>query len=256
MNKLSIDGFSFHGLLEEGKTDIFHQLESLKYRYNVDAVGIWNGFLESTEPDYIKKVKEALDEKDMVVPNIAVDGASVWDDDPEQREEFHQNALDHLEAARILDADSVRIDWGVTEPTLTDEQIDFIVKRYREYCDIAAEADMKVGPENHFGAALNPHLMKEVIETVDHPAYQILLHLGHWDVDEEKGAEMMLPHVAHTHVPQKIVEGNLQERLKVLIDNGYDGYWGIEHHTASNELVQVEWQLACVKKAFTLINEE
>lgn len=253
MNKISIEGFSFHGLLEEGKMDIFHYLESLKYRYRIDGAGIWNGFLESIDQDYIKKVKEALDDREMVVPNIAVDKASIWSDDLEYREQCHQNALAHLKAAEILGAKSVRIDWGVTDSDLTDEQFEFIAKRYQEYCDIAATAGFVVGPENHFGASLNPHLMKKMIDAVDHPAYKMLLHLGHWDIDAEIGDEMMLPYVMHTHVAQNIVETCLEEKIKLLIDAGYDGYWGVEHHTAENEFTQVEWQLNCVNRQLVLL---
>lgn len=253
MKNISIDGYSFHGLLKEGKMDIFHYLESLKYRYNVDGAGIWNDFFTSTDEDYIMKVKEALDEKDMTVPNIAVDGASVWADDENTKEKYHQNALKHLKAARLLGAKSVRIDWGVTTPELTEEQFEFIAGRYREYCSIAKDYGFVVGPENHFGASLNPHLMIKMIEAVGNPAYKILLHVGHWDVDEDKGDEMLAPYVMHTHFAQKIVETCLNEKLKTLIDAGYQGYWGVEHHTAKNELAQVEWQTAAVKRALTLL---
>lgn len=255
MKNISIAGFSFHGLLAEGKIDIFGYLETLKYRYHIEVADIWNRLLESTEEDYIKKVREALDERDMTLANIAVDGASVWDDDPAVREKYHQNALAHLKAAEILGAKTVRIDWGVNEPELTPEQFDFIANRYKEYCDIADKAGFKVGPENHFGAALNPNQMKKMIEKVDHPAYKILLHLGHWDVNEAKGDEMMAPCVMHTHVDQNIVENCLKESLTTLIKAGYAGCWGVEHHSAENEYAQIEWQLASVRRALTFLDE-
>ncbi len=256
MKNISIDSYSFHGLLREGKMDIFHYLESLKYRYRVDAAGIWNGFFASTDEDYIRKVKEALDEKGMTVPNIAVDGASVWADSEDVREKNRQNALRHLEAARILGAKSVRIDWGVTTPEITDEQFDFIAKRYREYCRIASDYGFVVGPENHFGASLNPYLMKKMIEAVNDPAYKILLHIGRWKGDDaDKGDVMMAPYTMHTHVSIDMADAGLEEKLKSIIDAGYQGFWGIEFGSGKDEFVQVEWLTVSVKRALELLSK-
>ena len=60
--KISIASYAFHGLLAEGKMDVFGYLESCKYRYRVDAADIWNGMLPTTEPDFIRKVRQAMDE--------------------------------------------------------------------------------------------------------------------------------------------------------------------------------------------------
>ena len=38
--KLSIASYSFHGLLDEGKMDVFGYLETIRYRYGLDAADI------------------------------------------------------------------------------------------------------------------------------------------------------------------------------------------------------------------------
>jgi hypothetical protein len=53
----------------------------------------------------------------------------------------------------------------------------------------------------------------------------------------------------HTHVSANIVTTCLEERMKILLDAGYEGYWGVEHHSAKNEYAEVEWQLAEVRRA-------
>ena len=60
--RLSVLSYSFRGLFEQGKIDVFGYLEACKYRYNLSIADIWNGFLTSMEEGYLKKVREGLDE--------------------------------------------------------------------------------------------------------------------------------------------------------------------------------------------------
>ena len=243
-----IASYSFHGLVAEGRMDVFGYLESIKYHYGLDAADIWNGMLPTTDADFIRKVRVAMDEKELVLANLCVDGAHLWDPDPDRREELRRNALAHLEAGAALGAETVRIDMGGREPEMSPEQFDVIVERYREYCGFAADHGFRVGPENHFGPALVQDNMQRVHDAVDHPAWGVLLHFGHWNEDEEGGDRLAAPWAMHTHVPQNIVETCLVERMTMLRDAGYEGYWGVEHHSAENEYAQVEWQLAEVRR--------
>lgn len=96
--KASIGGFSFYQLLSEGEMDIFGYLETVKFRYRLDAVDLWNGFFcdrnvpiwTLADEDYLRKIRKALDEKQLTVANLAVDRAHLWDPDPEVREQLHQ----------------------------------------------------------------------------------------------------------------------------------------------------------------------
>ena len=109
--KVSIASYAFHGLLEQKMMDVFGYLETCKYRYHVNAADIWNGFFPTLDDDFIKKVKLGLDERDMVLANLCVDGPHIWDDDPAVREKNYQNALTYLQVAkklgaRVIEADS------------------------------------------------------------------------------------------------------------------------------------------------------
>jgi hypothetical protein len=81
---VSVLSYSFRGLMQEGKMDIFGFMETCKYRYHLNAADLWSGFIPNTDDDYLKKVKDGLDERELIVPNIAVDGAQVWEDAPEK----------------------------------------------------------------------------------------------------------------------------------------------------------------------------
>ncbi len=241
--KISVASYAFHGLLREGKMDIFGYLESCKYRYHLQSADIWNSFLTSTDDAYLAKVKDAMDERGLVLANLCVDGAHLWEDDPDARETHYQNALAHLHAAEVLGALTVRIDAGGREETWTDEQFDFIVKRYQEYAQRAYDNGYKVGPENHWGAEKDPQNMKKLCEAVDHPGFGILLHFK----GELEDNKLMAPWAVHTHVAWNITEGNLTECMAILRDLDYEGYWGVEHHTGKNEYTEVAVQVARVR---------
>lgn len=247
--KMTVASFSFHGMQKEGKIDVFGYLESAKYRYHLNTADIWNMMLNSYEEDYLKKIKEAMDEKDMYLANLCVDWAEVWDSDQEKREKFYQNALMNLRAAEILGARTVRIDMGGRALEMTEEQFDYTVKRYREYCQIAQDCGFMVGPENHWGASRVPENIRKVYEAVDHPSFGILLHFENWDVDKENGDRLCAKYAFHTHLAAWVIP-SCEEKLRILQAAGYQGHLGIEHHSGKNEYSQVEWQLATARNTW------
>ncbi|MGP4078774.1 sugar phosphate isomerase/epimerase family protein [Pseudalkalibacillus sp. R45] len=245
---ISIASFAFHGLLQEGKMDVFGYLESVKYRYHLNKADIWNGMLFNTEEDYLKKVREAMDEKGLTLANLCVDGAHLWEEDPGKREHNYQNALKNLRAAEILGAETVRIDMGGHDIDMSEEQFEYTVDRYKEYASRAKEGGYKVGPENHWGTSRVPSNIKKVYDAVNDPAFGILLHFDNWDVDKENGDRLCAPYAFHTHMAAWTIP-QCDEKIDILFDSGYEGCLGVEHHSGANEYIEVEWQLATVRRA-------
>jgi hypothetical protein len=258
--KLSIGGFSFHNSMMAGTMDIFGYLESAKYRYHLNAVDLWNGLygrdaanaIVLPDEDMVKKIRTTLDEKQLIVPNIAIDSAHLIDADPGMADQLYQNALANMRVSEMLDAKTVRVDFCTAKTTEIDEQqFEYIVKKYRELCGRAAEHGYFVGPENHMGAALDPYLLKRIAEAVDHPNFGILLHLRRWHPDQaDIGDGIVAPWVVHTHVDAKTVaaEEAALRSINVLHQAGYDGYWAVEFNAKDNQYAEIEWMLAAVKK--------
>jgi sugar phosphate isomerase/epimerase len=232
--------------------DAFGYLETCRYRYGLDAADFWNGCVGTVDKDAIVKLRQAVDEREMQVVNYHVDGVHLWEDEPEARERNYGKAWEHLHVAAALGAKTVRFDTGGTLTPVTDEQLDFLATRYREYCDFAADNGFRIGPENHWGLSLHADNMEKLAKAVDHPAYGILLHLGHWeDCDPIEGDRRLAPWTVHTHVDVRVSETDLAERVQALLDAGYTGYWGVEHHTAQNEYAEVGVQLAEVRRVLS-----
>ena len=110
--KLSICSYTFEPLTSSGKMDCFGYLETCRYRYGLSGAELWNGTLASLDKDYLIKVKEGLDEREMELACLTVDGPYLWDDKLEVREQHYQQMLEFLKAAELLGARAVRIDAG------------------------------------------------------------------------------------------------------------------------------------------------
>jgi len=244
--------YSFHGLLAEGKMDVFGFMETCKYRYHLEAADLWNGFLVSTEEGYLKKAKDELDERELVVPNLAVDRAHIWVDDAAQRSKNYANALAHLNAGRILGARFVRIDagGGAQDKEWSNEAFDHIVKRYKEYAQYAYDHGFRAGAEVHWGPEHYWPSMQKLYKAVDHPGFGICCHIGGWGGTPQEVAAAdrdVAPWVVHTHIDWTITEGPLVEKMTNLRNAGYQGYYSVEHHSAKAEYAEVAIQLAKVR---------
>jgi len=240
---LSVASYSFHGLLDRGMIDLFGYLESCRYRYHLHTADIWNGMFSTLDDDFLKKVRESLQERELTLVNLCVDGPHIWEDDPALREKHYHEALAYLRAAEFLGAKTLRIDAGGQGESFSDEQFDLIVTRYREYAQWAYDHGFKVGPENHWGPEAVPENMKRICEAVNHPGFGVLLHFR-----GNPGDALMAPWAMHTHISWDIVQRCLEESMSMLRAAGYQGCWSVEHHSGSQEYTEVAIQLASVRR--------
>jgi sugar phosphate isomerase/epimerase len=236
---IAIASYSFHGLLREGKIDLFGYLESMRFRYHVQSADVWNGMIPSLDEDFLKKFKAGLQERELVLANLCIDGPDIWNDDPDVREKHYQEALAFLRAADFLGAKTIRFNSAGQGEAFTDEQFDLVVKRFREYAQFAYDHGFRAGPENHWGPEAVPENMKRICEAVNHPGFGMLLHFR-----GNAGDALMAPWAMHTHISWAIAENQLEESLQMLLNVGYQGYYSVEHHSAKDEYFMVATQLA------------
>ncbi|WP_248927284.1 sugar phosphate isomerase/epimerase family protein [Paenibacillus hamazuiensis] len=257
LSNVSIGGFSFYQLLSSGEMDIFGYLETVRHRFGLRSVDLWNGFFTNrddffypvADDDTLRKIKASLDEKELTVANFAVDRAHIWDPDPVIRERLHRNALDYLRAAELLGARTVRIDTSRGPVERSEEQFAYTVERYREYAQRAADGGYTVGPENHTGISLDPVWMKELAEAVDHPGYGVLLHIGRWQEGAPQGEPLLAPWVNHVHLDAKAAASeDTVNIMRMLTDRGYRGYWAVEYNAPAHPYIELEWALASAKR--------
>ncbi|MBC8141148.1 MAG: TIM barrel protein [Armatimonadetes bacterium] len=256
--KTSVAGFSVHGLIAENRINVFGYLESCRYRYALRTADLWSGQIGTRDETVLRKVRDALDERELTLVNYHVDGVHLWEDDSDRRERNRQGALAELRAAVLLGAKTVRFDTGGKIAPMTTEQHDYLVTCYGEYCRFAHDHGFRVGAENHWGLSLVADNMETIARDVAHRAYGVLLHLGHWeDGDPEGGDKRLAPYAMHTHVDAATTYGgNLASKIQMLWEADYSGYWGIEHHSGKNEYVEIAAQLAQVQRTLAFLQSK
>lgn len=253
---MSVASYSFHGLLSEGKCDIFHYLSMLKYRYGVPLADIWTGFLPTLDDEFIGKVRQELDRHELGLANLCVDGPYVWADDPAVREEHKKKMLEYIGAAEKLGAKTIRIDFGGTDGhTMSEEAFDYLVKTYREYAEICGNRGMKIGPENHWGWDRVPEYLEKVKDAVNHPAYGHLYHFRNFFDEPERGEKIAVSYAMHTHIHAGSV-AYAKGVIRKLAQAGYQGSYSIEHHSGHLECIRTDWQIAAVRELMAEINDE
>lgn len=252
MEKISLASYSFHKLLEEGMIDLFGYLEATKYHYGVGYADIWNGFLVSYEEEYLKKVRRALDERDLVLANLCCDWAHPWADNEDDLSKQNDMAQKCLKAAEILGAQSVRFDVGVREDDISEQQLEQVSKAFAQYAQRGYDHGYRVGPENHWGASRRLSVQQALYARVNHPGYGMLIHLGNWNLADGETLDgnnvLAAPMAVHTHVDYT-QSPRAVELLPPMRAAGYQGVWGVEHHTEVDEYRKVALQLAQVRLA-------
>jgi len=247
-NNFAVMSYSFHGLIGAGAMDIFGYMETVRYRYSLQTADIWNGLLKSYDDDYLKLVRQNADERGLTVVNLCCDGAHIWDKDADSRAKNEAVAQDCLKAAEILGAKTIRIDAGVWEDDISSEQLDYLSKKYGEYCRRAGAFGARLGTENHWGATTRRKNMELLFEAVGESNFAMLLHLGNWkDGDPDENDVAMIPRAMHTHINfEHCVDAD--RVLPPLAAAGYGGCWTVESHRGVNEYNNVAFQLAQLKR--------
>jgi sugar phosphate isomerase/epimerase len=245
----SVMSYSFHGLLGKGAINLFGYLETAKYRYGLNTADIWNGLITSYDEDYIKILKQNIDERGLEVVNLCCDGAHVWDNDPVERARTEALAWKCLNLAEKIGARTIRIDAGVREDAFTAEQMDYTAKKYREYCRRAAAFGAKLGTENHWGATRFLTNVENLFAAVNEDNFGLLLHLGNWaEGDRDANDRAVIKKAMHTHIDfEHCVDA---ERVLPPLA-GYSGCWSVESHKSTNEYNNVAFQLAQVKRVIS-----
>jgi len=222
---------------------------------------------KSTDDDFVDKVHRALEERQLVIPNIAVDEGHLLASGKEDTAKLRATQDRYMQIAKKLGVGFVRFDTGPSMTNdrketdgWTDQEFDYLVKRYKELAQIAFDNGFRIGAENHWGPERCWTHMEKLIKAVDHPGFGICVHFGGWtsnspetrEADNDAADKAAAKYVCHTHFPWDTCESpKLPEKMALLRDAGYKGYYSAEHHSAQNEYNLTEVQISKIRAVLT-----
>jgi sugar phosphate isomerase/epimerase len=183
--------------------------------------------------DYLDRVNAAAAAVKMPFGGIAVDGAHIYEPTPEARQANRKLAYQWLDVAEKLGATQVRIDSGGSED-MPDDVLRIIVEGYEDLISRARPKGLEIVIENHWGPSKFPDNVVKILEAVD--GLGLLLDTNNWaEGHREEGWRRCAKYAKATHIKTFEFDAqgndptvNLSEAIKILVDNGYQGIWGIE----------------------------
>jgi sugar phosphate isomerase/epimerase len=270
--KLSIASWSFHRLLESGKQDMFQYIIDCK-NLGCTQLDPWNGHLaplvledkslkssaNALQPvfsaeglAYVEQVKAAAEQAGLPFGCLAVDGAHIYEPTPDQRQINRAAAYRWLDVAKWLGASQIRIDSGGTSD-LPDEMFTIVVDGFKDVITRARDLDLEVVIENHWGASNLPENVVRMLKAVD--GLGLLFDSSNFaEGTQEKGWTLCSPYARSVHIKTCAfdAEGNettvdVPRIVSVLLDNGYDGCWGVESVPEDSD------ELGAARKSLDLI---
>lgn len=251
--KFSIGSYSFHQLLADGKQDMFKYIQDCK-DLGAAQLDPWNAHLSvitnedtvikaGSDPegaalsaqsdDYINRVKAAADAAGLPFGCIAVDGAHIYEPMPEKRAQNRASAYRWLDVSAKLGAKEMRVDAG-GPPEMPDDIFAIIVEGYNELIAHAKEKGVQIVIENHWGPSPIPENLIKILDAV--PGLGLLFDSNNWaDGMQERAWEMCASRATSTHIKTFSFDQNgndpsvdLFKCIRLLVEAGYDGVWGIE----------------------------
>lgn len=230
----SICSYSFHRTFSAGAMDIFSYIQWNKEN-GFTQLDPWMKHLEAGMDDkaFLERVKAAAAKVGLPFGCIAVDGGHIYEPTPAERAVRRSYAKQWIDIAHFLGASQVRIDCGGPE-VMTDEILAIIVDGYADLIPYARERGLEVIMENHWGASKHADNVVRIMQAVE--GLGLLFDTNNWADGTSEAAWLQCARFARlTHIKsfQFDAEGNdptvdIAKAMHILLDNGYDGVWGIE----------------------------
>ena len=276
---ISIGGFSFHRLLGSGQQDFFRYITDCR-ELGATQLDPWNAQLApirsaddvikagrdpqharltAQDDAYLKQVRDASEAAGLPFGCIAVDGAHIYDANPEVRAANRMLADRWLEVAEILGAKQVRVDAGGPQE-MPDDVFAILVKEYQDLIARAGRKGIEVLMENHWGPSVIPENVVRIMEAVD--GLGLLLDTHNWAPDlREKGWELCAKYARSTHIKTFSFDENGNEpsvdvprAIRLIVEAGYDGCWGVEScPTDGDEYGAARQTIALIKRTLVAL---
>ena len=253
--RFGICSFSFHRLLGAEKQDMFQYIEDCR-RLGATQLDPWNAHLATLKagddalhagknPDqaqsltagddeYIDRVKRAADEAGLPFGCLAVDGAHVYEEDPDKAQANRARAYRWIAIAERLGAGQIRIDAGGPSEELPEPVFEQIVEGYRDLVARCREAGVELLMENHWGPTRDPACVKRILDAVD--GLGLLFDTHNWGPGKQaQGWLTCAPYARCMHAKTfhfmpdgEELTVNIGSAVKLLKSHGYQGPWSIE----------------------------
>ncbi len=241
--RISLAQWSLHRALYDEELDNLDFPKVARREFGIEGVEYVNSFFKDRALDqgYLMTLKDRCAAEGVKSLLIMCDGEGrLGDPDDAARATAVENHYRWVEAARVLDCHSIRV--NAASEGSWDEQRDLVADGLRSLAEFADGYGINVIVENHGGLSSNGRWLSSVIEAGDHPRLGTLLDFGNFRISESerydnyRGAEQLMPYARAVSAKTNDfddagAEANLdyEQLIRIVLDSGYRGWIGIEY---------------------------
>ncbi|MBB16319.1 hypothetical protein CMK22_13685 [Candidatus Poribacteria bacterium] len=242
-NEIGIAGWLYsHQILHE-KTLTLLEFPATCASHGIKTVELCSAFFNSQEARYINDLRQALEDQDLSVRNIAVDMGNLAGTDPSIRRTDIESLKQWFYVASAINSPAIRINTGHADDS---DALSRVVDGYQELTDVGQQVGVKLLMENHGGLSAHSNGLSSILACLDSDWFGTCPDTANFLPDDsEEGMRVLAPRAFSCHVKvfNHSLDGlqswdrqangnmksyNLRTSLEILKDSGYEGPLCIE----------------------------
>ena len=247
--KISLAQWSLHRSIFDGKIDNL-DFASIAAENGILGLEYVNQFFKdkAEDTDYLNEMKKRADDLDATSILIMCDGeGNLGDPDDALRRESVERHFKWVTAAKHLGCHSIRVN-GYSKGSY-EEQMKLVADGMHQLCEFGEQHGLHIIIENHGGYSSNGKWLADTIKMADHPRAGTLPDFGNFRIDQEttydsyRGVEELMPYATGVSVKTTVFDDNgnnlpldYERMTRIVLDAGYNGYFGIEHGPKDREV--------------------
>ena len=236
--KISLAEWSLNRALFGKKLDHLNFPKAAKNDYGIPAIELVNQFFMKKAKDqkYLAEFKKRADDLGVKILLIMCDDeGKLGDKNEKKRIKAVENHHKWAEAAKFFGCHSIRVNaYADGRP---DEQRDRVADGLHRLSEFGAPLGLNVIVENHGGISSHGDWLASVMKKVNLPNCGTLPDFGNFqDYDRYKAVAEMMPYAKAVSAKSidfdsagNCVETDYRRMLKIVLDAGYHGHFGIEY---------------------------
>ena len=225
-------------------------------QFGVKAVELYAGFFASTDPAYLKALRETIARAGSRAVHISVDGhGDLAALDEAARRDAVERHKPWFQIARAVGSPSFRANTG-GKAGVNEQTIAACIQSFKELAAEGEKTRVNILIENHGGISGDPELIVRIMEEVGSPAIGTCPDFGNTpDENRYEFLERIMPYAKIVHAKFREFDQNGEDTkvdakrcLDICRAAGFDGYCSIEFEGKGDDLEGVARSVALLKR--------
>lgn len=188
---ISLAQFSFASEFFSGKHNTMDFPAKAKHEFGISIVEYVSMFFKDKGSDvtFFKELKKRADDLGVKNNLIMVDDENIAEVDPGKRNHAVENHYKWVDAAKILDCNSIRVNLGSMEQTETAEEVAAAaLEGYSKLLEYGNKNELDIIVENHIGHSCNGKWLAGIMKQVNNKRAGVLPDFGNFCIKRTKPA--------------------------------------------------------------------